>query len=144
MAKFKSTFQSARTIDETFAYLADFSNARFWDPSVSAAIRLDSSQLAVGSKFTLQAKFWGRVLALNYEIDVLEPVHRLVFVADLPLGRSVDEIVVVRSDMSLGCTVTYDARVYLSGRSRLLEPLVALEFQRTARRACTGLQRELA
>ena len=39
MAHYVTTIHSRLPAEAAFAYMADFTNARFWDPSVSAAER---------------------------------------------------------------------------------------------------------
>jgi len=40
MARYLTTIESALPQAEAFAYMADFANARLWDPSVSEARRV--------------------------------------------------------------------------------------------------------
>ena len=52
--------------EEAFAYLADFANARHWDPSVVEAERRDAASLGTGSSFDLSVKFGGRTIPMRF------------------------------------------------------------------------------
>ena len=60
MARYTTTIRTTLAPSEAFAYMADFSNARFWDPSVSAARREGEGPVGSGSRFHLVARFAGR------------------------------------------------------------------------------------
>jgi hypothetical protein len=141
MAHYQTTLNSRRGVEDTFAYLGDFSNCRAWDPSVAEATRLDEGPIGVGSRFRVVASFLGRTVDLQYVIAAYESPQRVVFTAKLPRLESVDEINVSSRE---GVTnVTYRSDLRALGAFRLLHPLLRFLFQRLASRARQGLEREL-
>ena len=68
MARYVTTIESTLTPAEAFAYMADFSNALHWDPSVVSASKASAGPVGVGSSFELVVKFGGRKLPLQYEL----------------------------------------------------------------------------
>ena len=59
VARYTTTIRSKLAPEDAFAYMADFSNARFWDPSVSEARRERHGPVGLGSTFHLVARFAG-------------------------------------------------------------------------------------
>ena len=68
MAVFEATIGSAWTADDTFGYLAVFSNAEQWDPGVLEGEQLDPGPVRIGSRFRLVVPFLGRKIALVYRV----------------------------------------------------------------------------
>jgi hypothetical protein len=68
MATYEATIPSAWAADDTFGYLATFSNAAHWDPGTLAAEALDPGRVTTGSRFRLVVSFLGRRLPLTYEV----------------------------------------------------------------------------
>ncbi|HEY4948288.1 MAG TPA: SRPBCC family protein, partial [Acidimicrobiales bacterium] len=72
MTRYRGTAISNRTAEETFDYLAQFSNAAEWDPGVGSAERLDTGPVGLGSVFRLQVKVGSRAIPLDYRIVAYE------------------------------------------------------------------------
>ncbi|HEX9258276.1 MAG TPA: SRPBCC family protein [Acidimicrobiales bacterium] len=141
MAQYRTTIESSKSVEEAFDYMADFSNAKEWDPGVVAGESLDAS-VAEGSRFRLVSRFLGRELPLEYRIVAFDRPHRVVFEATESWGRSVDE---VRVTSVAGRTeVSYEADLRLKGAAVVADPLLALAFRRIGDRAAEGLRRALA
>ncbi|MGD9797396.1 MAG: SRPBCC family protein [Acidimicrobiia bacterium] len=138
MAHYRTTVASTLTPDAALAYLADFTSAATWDPSVVEARRLDEGPVAVGSRFLIVSRANGRDVPLEYEIVALEPARRVVLRAESQRLTGVDTITV--EPAAGGSTVTYDADLALKGVARLLDPLLTLVFRRMADRAAAGLR----
>ena len=68
MARYRATVISTRSAEETFDYLADFSNAEEWDPGTATAERLDDGPVGLGSAFRLGVRVGARVTPLEYRI----------------------------------------------------------------------------
>src|SRR6476646_8323380 len=68
MARYVTTVESALPQAEAFAYMADFANARLWDPSVREARRVGEAPIGIGYAFDLVARFGGRDVPLRSEI----------------------------------------------------------------------------
>lgn len=140
MAHYRTTIPSTMTPGDALAYLADFTSAATWDPSVVEARRLDAGPVAVGARFLIVSRVNGRDVPLEYQIVDLDAT-RVVLRAESKLLTGVDTITV--DPAAGGSSVTYDADLALRGLARLLDPLLALVFRRMAGRAAAGLREAL-
>ena len=142
MAHYSTAIESRLPAAEAFAYMADFANARVWDPSVSKASRVDEGALEVGSIFDLVARFAGRDVPLRYTIVAYEPSHhQVVLEARRPGFVSRDTITVEPAEH--GSNVHYDAVLAFSGLGRLFDPIMQWIFNRVGAQATTGMQTAL-
>ena len=141
MARYVTTIPSALRQVEAFAYMADFANARRWDPSVSEARRVGEAPLGAGSAFDLVARFGGRDVPLRYEIVEYDAPRRVVLEARRPGFVSRDRITVEHAGD--GSIVDYDASLAFGGIGRLLDPLMQRVFDRVGARATIGLRTAL-
>ena len=73
MARYRATIQSKKSPEEAFEYLADFANAREWDPGVVEGENLTGQPLGPGSRFGLVSRFLGRRVPLEYRVIAFEP-----------------------------------------------------------------------
>ena len=128
--------------ERAFEYMATFSNAAEWDPAASSAERLDDAPLGVGSAFSLDVKFMGKLLKLRYAIVQYEAPKRVVLQAASEGFTSTDTITVRAREG--GSTVTYVAMLTLKGMLMLLAPVISLMFNRAGNAAAAGLRRELS
>ena len=138
MARYETTIESRLPAAEAFAYLADFANARVWDPSVSEARRVGEGPLGIESAFDLVARFAGRDVPLRYTIVSYEPPHRVVLEARRPGFVSRDTITVEPAEH--GSDVHYNAILAFSGLGRLFDPLMQRIFNRVGAQATTGMK----
>src|SRR5689334_23297508 len=122
MARYVTTIESALPQAEAFSYLADFANARHWDPSVSEARRVGEAPVGIGSAFDLVARFGGRDVPLRYQIVEYVAPRRVVLEAKRPGFVSRDTITVEPSGE--GSVVNYDATLAFGGVGRLFDPLM--------------------
>ncbi len=134
MARYLTSIDSSLSREEAFAYMADFSNALEWDPSVREARRS-------GDGFDLVARFGGRDVPLHYDVVELEVPRLVVLEARRPGFTSRDTITVAPSGE--GSVVHYDARLSFTGIGRLLDPLMQLVFNRVGARAAHGMRTAL-
>jgi hypothetical protein len=141
MARSTTTIRSGRSQEETFAYMADFSNARLWDPSVSEARRQDDGALGVGSAFALVARFAGREVPLTYTIVAFEPPARVVLEARR--GFVSRDTITVDAVAGGGSLVHYDALLSFRGIARLFDPVMQRVFDRVGARAAAGIDSAL-
>jgi hypothetical protein len=141
VARYLTTISSRLGQDEAFAYLADFSNALAWDPSVTSAVRLEAGTIGVGSAFSLVARFAGRSVPLRYAIVVHDAPRLVVLEAQRPGFLSRDTITVTATDH--GTVVRYDALLSFNGLGRLADPVVQMVFNRVGAGATGGLTRAL-
>ena len=141
MARYTTAIPSALAPADAFAYLADFSNTRHWDPSVSRAIREGEGPVGPGSGFAVVARFAGRNVPLSYAIVAYEPPRRVVLEARR--GFVARDTITVEEAAGGGSLVHYDAVLEFGGMGRLFDPLVQLVFDRVGRRAKAGLETAL-
>lgn len=141
MARYKAQVAARGGQHEVFEYLADFSNAKEWDPSVKSAERLDTGEIKVGSTFRLAVEFMGRTSELVYAITELEPPRLVTFSGENSAVTSLDTITF--EPAADGTSVTYDADLQLKGPLKLADPLLAVAFKRIAENALAGLRRRL-
>ena|SRR5947209_1493611 len=141
MARYVTTIESAVPAADSFAYMADFANARLWDPSVSEARRVDEAPIGKGSAFDLVARFAGRDVPLRYEIVEYDAPRRVVLEARRPGFVSRDTITV--EPTANGSVVHYDATLAFVGLARLLDPVMQRIFNRVGARATAGIQTAL-
>jgi len=141
MARYRTRIESALPHAEAFAYMADFANARVWDPSVSEARRVGAEPIGIGSAFDLVARFGGRDVPLRYEIVRYDPPQRVVLEARRPGFVSRDTITI--ESTGEGSVVTYDAMLAFAGLGRLFDPIMQRIFDRVGARATLGMQTAL-
>ena len=141
MSRYVTEVSSSLPPVEAFAYMADFANARLWDPSVSEARRVGEASIGLGSAFDLVARFGGRDVPLRYEIVEYDAPRRVVLEARRPRFVSRDTIEVETAGD--GSIVRYDASLSFGGLGRLLEPVMQRAFNRVGARATAGLQTAL-
>jgi hypothetical protein len=137
VARYTTTIESKLAQAEAFAYMADFSNARFWDPSVSEARREDEGPLGIGSRFHLVARFAGRNVPLAYTIVTYEPPALVMLEARR--GFVSRDTITVQPAEGAGSVVGYDALLAFTGIGRLLDPLMQRVFDRVGAKAAAGL-----
>ncbi len=140
MARYSTTISSALAPADAFAYMADFSNARIWDPSVSAAVRKDDGPVGLGSVFAIVARFAGRDVPLTYAIVAYEPPVKVILEARRGFV-SRDTITVEAAGG--GSLVHYDAVLAFSGITLVVDPLMQIVFGRVGAKARAGLETAL-
>ena len=141
MARFTTTISTQRSPADAFAYMADFTHAREWDPSVLEARRESGGPVGVGTTFTIVSRFGPRVVPLTYRIVRHEPDQLVVLEAHGRGFVSADTIKV--EPVGAGARVTYDARLTFAGLARFADPIMQWMFNRVGRKAEAGLREAL-
>ena len=143
MATYNTTINTARTPEEAFAYMADFSNVSQWDPHCEAAERTSEGEIGVGSRFHLTfSGVAGQELELDYAVTTYEPPRKVVLEAETDSLRSVDTVE-VEPDGSGGAAVTYHADITLAGVRKLADPILAVGLSKAGSDARKGLEERL-
>lgn len=138
MARYTAVIPSVRTLESTFDYMSDFSNAQEWDPGVAAATQIGSGPIGNGTEFDLVVLFAGRRTTLRYRVKEYVENQRVVFEASSTRLYSLDTLTFApRLD---GCEMTYVAEVRLTGIASVANPLLALGFARVGDRARDSLR----
>lgn len=137
MAHYTTTVESGLQPAEAFEYMADFTNAPLWDPSVVSATRAADDP----SAFDLVVRFGRSTIELRYA-TVEHEAGRLIVLAARGQGfHSRDTITVGPSGG--GSAVRYDALLTFSGVRRLCEPVMQRIFSKVGDRARAGMQSAL-
>lgn len=141
MARYHATLDTARPLEEVFAYLSDFATTQEWDPGIVRAERVGTASVGAGTEFRLLARFLGRTTPITYRITEYDPPRSVTFVGE-------NAAVVSRDRMTFepaggGTRVRYDADLTLKAPLRLADPLLRLVFDRVGDRALAGLERAL-
>ncbi len=138
MARYVAAIPSSWCVEEAFSYMSDLANARFWDPSVVSAFRIDDGQLVVNTEFELTVRFAGRNKTLRYRVTSLEAPRATTFEATSGSLVSVD--VLTFEPRANGCLVTYNAELRLRGVASVANPLLGVMFRRLGDRARDSLR----
>jgi carbon monoxide dehydrogenase subunit G len=142
MARLRETLVTGLPLEPTFSFIADFANARHWDPGVAWSERLDAGPLAPGARYRLGVRMAGRVAPMEYRISELEPNRRVVLTGTGSGVAAIDEITF--SPIQDGCTrIDYSADIRLTGLLRLAGPFAGRAFASIARDARQGMQTAL-
>jgi carbon monoxide dehydrogenase subunit G len=142
MAHIIEDFTVAVPPSTAFAYVADFTNTRHWDPQIDEARRLDSGPIGVGSAFEVALRIGSRTTMLVYTVMTFSPDEHVVLETSGSWYRGRDDVR-IRPSATGGSEVRWDAVFALRGPLVILEPLLRVGFRRTARKAVDGLEAAL-
>lgn len=92
MAHYNASLDTARSPEEMFAYLSDFSTTAEWDPGVIEAERVGEEPVREGTEFRLVAVFLGRKTPLTYRIVEYDPPSAVMFRGENSTVVSLDRI----------------------------------------------------
>ena len=126
-----------------FDYLADFTNAEQWDPSVRAAKALGEGDPTVGSGFAVTTGFYGKAIELICEITELDSPRHLALSIDG--GRTTGTITfTIEPDTGTGSIVHYRVETAMRGPARLLDRGLQLALSGMGESAAQGLEKSLS
>jgi len=131
-----------KPVDETFAYLADFTHTAEWDPGIAEARRLTPAPTAGGSRFEVVALFRGKRQRFEYVVTAYEEGRRIALRGEGEKAISDDVIVV--SPSNGGTRIGYEADLRLKGVFRVAEPFLRSTVERMGNDALDGLAARLA
>lgn len=126
MALYVASFDVKADAQSAFDYVADFSNASAWDPSVSRSVKLGGGGLEVGTHFELDVTFLGVETTMVYKVTRWEPPHLVVLECQTSMVHSRDEITIVPT--ADGVHVTYAARLTLPSLLFCADPALQYVF----------------
>ena len=92
MTVLRRTVEVSKSLDDTWAFLADFANAEKWAPGVASARQATSGAIAVGTRYDLDIVFNGRTMPMTYTVTAWEPKRRVVLEGIGSRIRATDEI----------------------------------------------------
>jgi carbon monoxide dehydrogenase subunit G len=134
------SFMTTTAPDVVYAYLADFTHAKEWDPGTVECTRVDGDG-GVGTRYRNVSSFLGRKTELEYVAAELTPPTLVHFAGHNEQFEGHDRI---RLEASGGGTrVTYDAEFSFKGASKVAVPLVALYLPILANKTMKQLEQAL-
>ena len=92
MTTLHERIETPLALQDTFDFIADFSNSARWDPGVATATRLDDRPLGMGSRFDLGVRMAGRVSQMEYVITTWQPPQRVVLTGSGSGVAAIDDI----------------------------------------------------
>jgi carbon monoxide dehydrogenase subunit G len=131
-----------RSVEEAFAYVADFTTVAEWDPGIHESRRV-SGEGGVGTVYAVRAEFRGKTMPFTYTVTSFEGNERIVLDGVGEKATSLDTIA-FEASADGGTRITYSADFKLKGVLRVAEPFLGGTFRSLARRALAGLDARLA
>ncbi|MGB3698448.1 MAG: SRPBCC family protein [Gordonia sp. (in: high G+C Gram-positive bacteria)] len=131
-----------------FDYLADFTNAQFWDPNAVRVIRCGGDG-GIGTEYRVTSRFAGRTTELGYRLTDLEPPLLIRLRGEKNSVTAVDTIVIEQTEAAGPETgppetsVTYAVAFDFHGVLGILEPLLRSAVRRLLVQGADGLRAEL-
>ena len=130
-----------RSVEESFAYVADFTTVAEWDPGIHESRKV-SGDGGVGTVYDVQAEFRGKTMPFTYTVTEFEENRRIVLDGVGEKATSVDTIAFEAAGDG-GTRITYTADFKLKGVLRVAEPFLGGTFKSLARKALAGLEAKL-
>jgi carbon monoxide dehydrogenase subunit G len=143
VTKLHRTITVPTSVEEAFAYVADFSNLPEWDPGIVSAVRTEGTGSERGAAFRVEATFAGRTIPMTYRIVVSEPPDRVVLEGEGSTIVAVDDIRFRRKREHL-TEIDYVADLNLKGVGRLIQPFLRGSFEKLADASLGGLEQRLS
>ena len=130
-----------RSLEESFAYVADFTTVVEWDPGIRSSRKL-SGDGDVGTVYEVEAEFRGKTMPFTYTVTAFEQNRRIVLDGVGEKATSSDTIAFEAAGDG-STLITYTADFKLKGVLRLAEPFLGGTFKALARKALAGLEAKL-
>ena len=130
-----------RSLEESFAYVADFTTVAEWDPGIHSSRRV-SGDGGVGSVYEVEAEFRGKTMPFTYTVTAFERDARIVLDGVGEKATSLDTIA-FEPGAGAGTRITYSADFKLKGVLRVAEPFLGGTFRQLAAKALAGLKTRL-
>jgi len=127
-----SVVEIERPATEVFDFVADMTNAPFWQSGLHLVERIPPGPVRVGSEHVFERRFAGRTLKSRNRITELQPPTRIAF--EIPKGwisgRAAYDVVQIDGGSRVCCRMEFRAR----GLGGLVEPLLARVLRHDSRR----------
>jgi hypothetical protein len=136
------TVTTGASVEDAFAFLADFSNAPAWDPGTVTSVPREEGGPKEGLVYDLVVAWGDRRLDMTYTITEFEPNAKIVLVGEGSTTKAVDTMTFVAVPDG-GSAVTYQADISLKGALRLAEPFLGKKFTSLGDEAEAGILSEL-
>ncbi len=141
VAHYETLLTVPRTVEETFAFVSDFSNAAKWDPRTYAAEKTTPGPIGVGTRFTLTGglmrQSWVERLriplglagmALAYDVVEFDPPYGFVLAGESRVMRWRDHLEFAPDGETT--RLRYGAELEFKGVLQIGEPLLKMLFRR--------------
>ncbi len=139
--RFVKDFEVTTAPEKALDYIADFSNLASWDSSV-IDVRFDSEQqFGVGARYEVDLMFAGRKQTMQYHVRQYVPGEFAELVGENAGSTAIDRVTV--KEHPNGARVTYDADIRIHGPFKLLDPILAMVFAPTVRKAVNAMRANL-
>jgi hypothetical protein len=129
------------SVEEAFAYTADFNNLDEWDPGIAQSAQIGDGQIGRGTSFDVLVAFGSRQIPMVYTITEFDPPHRVVLVGEGSSLTAIDEITF--AEVPQGTAITYTADLQFKGLMRLAVPFMGGIFREVGRKAVSGMSKAL-
>lgn len=139
--RLRETIEVRRSLEEAFAYVADFSTTAEWDPGIAEAARVGEGPIGLGTQFDLVAVFRGSRVPFRYTVVSYDENRRIALDGEAPKSRTYDDITFER--LPNGTRIVYEADLRMKGIYRVVEPFVRGTFRRIAEKGVGGLKATL-
>ena len=141
MPRHNERIETALPLDEAFSFIADFANAKDWDPGVATSVPLDPGPVAVGSRYQLGIRRGDGVAIMEYVVTAYEPLRRVVLAGE---GAGVSAVDDIQFEATPGGTrIDYMADIRLRGVRQLATPFAGGMIAKIVRQGRDGMQRAL-
>lgn len=139
--RFVEEFDVTASPAETLVFIADFSNLQQWDESVTA-VEYDAEQsFGVGAKYAVTLMFAGREQHMDYRVMQYAAAEFAELRGENDSSIAIDRVTV--KSKGSGARVTYEADIRFNGWVRWLDPILALVFAPTVKKAVRNMRRHL-
>lgn len=135
-----ATIVTQKSIDEAFAYMADFTTTNEWDPATVETVKLSGDGM-LGTQYRNTTEFNGSQTQLVYTVTDYRMNDRVELRAENKTLFAVDTMTFRRT--SEGTQVTYTAQFTFKGAYRLVAPFLRPAFGKLEDGAERGLREAL-
>lgn len=139
--RFVETFEVTVSPEQALLYIADFANLASWDDSVTRVSFDDQQTFGVGAQYAVDLTFAGRPQHMKYHVRQYVSGEYAELVGQNEGSTAVDRITV--KEHPNGARVTYEADIKIHGAFRYLDPILALVFAPTVRKAVANMRENL-
>lgn len=129
------------SVEQTFDYMADFSNAAEWDENTVSSECISGDPDQEGARYRVVTEFGRRELTLTYETIEYIPHSRVVLSSSTALAGIEDVMTFAPADG--GTEITYEANVQPKGLARILDPVFGRIFKSVGDRAAESMRKTL-
>ncbi len=139
--RFVENFEVRVSPSQALDYIADFANLAQWDSSVTAVRFSEDQVFGVGAKYDVDLMFAGRLQNMQYHVRQYVAGEYAELVGTNAGSTAIDRITV--KEHPQGARVTYEADIKIHGAFRFIDPVLALIFAPTVKKAVRAMRDNL-